>query len=63
MTAFQWAQLILGAIGAIVLPLLLVAFRTMRTLRDNDLHDLRVRLDRIEGKIDDHIVFHAGRHD
>ena len=61
MTAFQWAQLILGGLGAIVLPLLLVAFRTMRTMRDNDLHDLKERLDRIERKIDDHITFHAER--
>ena len=31
------------------------------TLRTNDMHDLVARLDRIETKLDQHLVSHAGR--
>ena len=30
------------------------------TLRTNDMHDLVARLDRIEGKLDQHLLQHAG---
>ena len=30
------------------------------TLRTNDMHDLVARLDRIEGKLDQHLLKHAG---
>lgn len=55
----QWLQLILSAVGAIVLPLILFAFKMIWTIRTNDLHEIHERLTRIEQKIDDHIVFHG----
>ena len=33
----------------------------IETLRQNDMHDLVTRLDRIEAKIDQHLAFHANK--
>ena len=32
---------------------------TIQRLRENDLHDLTARLDRIENKLDQHLLAHA----
>lgn len=57
----QWLQLLLSFVGAIVLPLILLVFKVLWTIRTNDLHELHERLERIERKLDEHLAFHAER--
>ena len=59
MTLYEWFTLILSVLSAVVLPLMLLAFRSIAAMRANEILHLQESLDRVERKIDEHLRDHA----
>ena len=52
-------QVIISVLGLLVFPALFFLWRTLRSVRENDLRHIESRLEIIERKIDTHIALHA----
>ena len=52
-------QIIISVLGLLVFPALFFLWRTLRSVRENDLRHIESRLEIIERKIDTHIAWHA----
>lgn len=52
---------IIAIIGLLVFPFLYFVWSQLKTLRQNDIHELRVALNRIEVKLDEHLQWHSHR--
>ena len=61
MSRYDWFALAISFIGAILLPMVYRIWRTVQTVRANDLAHIDARLESIERKIDQHIRWHAER--
>lgn len=57
-----WITL-LGSLLTILTGVTLMAWRQVNTLRNNDMHELRERLVRIETKMDLHLQWHLAEKD
>lgn len=60
MDAHEWVTFagVLIAVLAIVATIFSVLWKRMNSLKDNDLHGIKDRLDRIEKKLDKHLQWH-----
>ena len=56
MTTYDYAQLFLSLVGAVVLPFAFFLWRQARHLRENDLKHLDERLTRIEVHLDERLA-------
>lgn len=61
MNDLNWLTIVLSVMNAIILPAIFFVWRHVTEIRRNDLTHIEDRLDRIEKKIDAHIIFHAER--
>ena len=55
---WPYLQTIINILGALVFPLLFFVWRETRKVRENDLRHIQLGIDRIEGKLDDHLQWH-----
>ena len=53
--------LFLALLNLAVGSLLVILYQRVKTLQDNHIHDIIERLNRLEGKLDDHLVYHLER--
>ena len=53
---------LLNVLGLLVLPLLFFVWRNLEQVRSNELSHLQATLDRVEEKLDAHLLWHADRH-
>ena len=58
MKTYDYLQLFLSLLSAVILPLMVFLYRQARAIRENDLKHIEERLTRIEQKVNEHISFH-----
>ncbi|MGH9876362.1 MAG: hypothetical protein ACRD5H_01885 [Nitrososphaerales archaeon] len=56
----SWAEILLAGLNLSILAFFLPMRTRLRKMQDNELHDLKERLERIESKLDSHFDWHLG---
>ena len=54
----DWQALFLGGLNLLVVAVLIPLSRSVTQLRANEVHHLQESLDRIEKRLDEHVLYH-----